>query len=241
MRQGRAVTRMIPLGPAVLPRLPEARRVIEDPELAGAIRYAASTGGAPVWFLQTVIAAPDAGGVDPQTEVHADTFHPTAKMWFFLQDVGDDDGPFMYVPGSHRLTPGRLDWEYRTSLTARDDKRTHHAHGSFRVRPDELAAMGFPPPRRMTVKANTVVIADTFGFHARTPSPRPTLRMELHAYLRQAPFWPLATAGLRSLPGIAARQLDLYLAYGDALHRAGLGGQVWKPVGSVTADSPAHV
>jgi hypothetical protein len=241
MRQGQAVTRMIPLGPSVLAGLPEVRRVVEDRSVSNAIRYAASTAGAPVWFVQTVIAEPDRGGLDPQTEVHADTFHPTAKMWFFLQDVGDDDGPFMYVPGSHRLTPGRLEWEYRTSLTAREDKRHHHAHGSFRVRPDELAAMGFPQPRRMTVKANTVVIADTFGFHARTPSPKPTLRMEVHAYLRQAPFWPYASRGLRSLPGIAERQLDFYLAWSDLQKRAFKANQVWKPVGNVTADSPAHL
>ncbi|BBE74730.1 phytanoyl-CoA dioxygenase family protein [Oharaeibacter diazotrophicus] len=241
MRQGETVTRMIPLGPSVLARLPEVRGVVRDREIGAAIRYAASTAGPPVWFVQTVIAEPGRGRPDPQCDVHADTFHPTAKMWLFLQDVGPDDGPFRYVPGSHRLTPARLDWEYRTSLTARDDPRLHHAHGSFRVRPDELAAMGFPEPRVMTVRANTLVIADTFGFHARTPSPKPTLRMELHAYLRLAPFSPFAWPGVRALPGVSARQLDLYLGWTDAQARLTGRGRVWKPVGEVTADSPAHL
>lgn len=239
MRQGQTVTRMIPLGPAIRARLPEVGRVMADRDLTAAIQYAASTAGPPVWFLQTVIAAPDIKTPDPQTELHADTFHPTAKMWLFLQDVGPEDGPFQYVPGSHRLTPARLDWEYRTSLTARDDPRLHHAHGSFRVRPDELAAMGFPPPKIMAVKANTLVIADTFGFHARTPSPKPTLRMEVHAYLRLNPFYPFSMPGFRALPGIAERQLDLYLGYTDLEKRLTGGGQTWKPVGSVTADAPA--
>lgn len=239
MRQGQTVTRMIPLGPAVRRRLPEVAGIMADRDLTAAIRYAASAAGPPVWFLQTVIAEPGRAAVDPQTELHADTFHPTAKMWFFLQDVGPDDGPFQYVPGSHRLTPERLEWEYRTSLTARDDPRLHHAHGSFRVRPEELGAMGFPSPRVMTVKANTLVVADTFGFHARTPSPRPTLRMEVHAYLRLAPFSPFAWPGVRALPPIAERQLDLYLGWTDLEKRLRGGGQTWTPVGDVTADSPA--
>ena len=241
MRQGQTVTRMIPLGPQVRGGLPEVGQIMADKELAAAIRYVASAGGVPVWFLQTVIAAADQRAADPQTELHADTFHPTAKMWLFLQDVGADDGPFQYVPGSHRLTEARRQWEYRTSLTARDDPRVHHAHGSFRVGPDDLAAMGLPAPQVMTVAANTLVIADTFGFHARTPSPKPTLRMEVHAYLRQAPFAPLVWPGLQSLPGIGQRQLDLYLGYSDLKQRLTGRGRVWTPVGEVTADAPAQL
>ena len=45
------------------------------------------------------------GPPDPQTALHADTFHPTVKAWLFLTDVAADAGPFTYVPGSHRLTP----------------------------------------------------------------------------------------------------------------------------------------
>lgn len=240
MRQGSTVTRMIPLGPGVLGSLPEARAVTRDAALDALIRYCGSNNSPPVWFVQTVIAAARGKRPDPQTELHADTFHPTAKLWLFLQDVGEDDGPFMYVPGSHRLTPARLDWEYRTSLTARDDPRSHHAHGSFRIRPDELAALGLPQPMKMTVKANTLVIADTFGFHARTPSPKPTVRMELHAHLRQSPFNPLALPGLRALPGVAERQLDLYLAIADLKTRFGI-SNIWKDVGAVTADAPANV
>lgn len=241
MRQGQTVTRMIPLGPAAWPALPEARDVARSARFDALLRYAAATNAPPVWFVQTVIAEPDRRTPDPQTELHADTFHATAKLWLFLQDVGEDDGPFMFVPGSHRLTRERLEWEYRCSLTARDDPRSHHAHGSFRVRPDELAAMGFPEPRKVVVRANTLVVADTFGFHARTPSPKPTLRMELHAHLRQGPFGPFALPGWRSLPGIAERQLELYLALADFNHRRRGKGQTWKPVGPVTATSPAHV
>src|ERR1700694_3362140 len=55
------------------------------------------------------------GPPDPQTALHADTFHPTVKAWLFLTDVAADAGPFTYVPGSHRLTPERLPLEMRSS------------------------------------------------------------------------------------------------------------------------------
>lgn len=237
MRQGRATTRMISLGPAALARLPEVRRVVEDPSVAALMRYAAAANGPPVWAIQTVFADPD-GDVDPQTELHADTFHSTAKAWLFLQDVGEDDGPFAYVPGSHRPTPERLAWEYEQSLTARDDPRAHHGFGSFRVRPEELAAMGLGPARPVTVKANTLVVADTFGFHARTPARNRAPRVEIHGYLRLAPFSPLALPSVRSLPGIAERQLDLYLAFSEFERRLLGRPMVWTPVGSLTADAP---
>lgn len=239
MRQGRAVTRIMSLGPSVRARLPEVRRVVEDPTTAALMRYAAAANGPPVWAIQTVIAEPGGYDPDPQTDLHSDTFHATAKAWLFLQDVGEDDGPFAYVPGSHRATPERLAWEYEQSLTARDDPRLHHTLGSFRVRPEELAAMGLGPARPVTVKANTLVVADTFGFHARTPARRSATRVEIHGYLRMPPFSPFALPTLRSLPGIAERQLDLYLGV-MALERRIFGRPtVWMPVGSLTADAPA--
>ena len=159
MRQGQTVTRMIPLTARVLAQIPEAAGVVHDPVVAATMRYVASTGGEPVYHLQTVIAEPERGKRDPQTELHADTFHPTAKCWLFLQDVGEEDGPFLYAPGSHRVTPARLDWEYRKSLDAVGDKRTHHALGSFRVTEAEFAGFDYRPPQKVTVPATTLVFA----------------------------------------------------------------------------------
>jgi hypothetical protein len=203
--------------------------------------YAAGRGGAPALSVQTVIVDPDQSGVDPQADLHADTFHPTAKLWLFLDDVGDDDGPFVYVPGSHRLTPGRLRWEYAQSLSARDDPRTHHALGSFRIDPAELPALGYGPPRRLTVAANTLVVADTFGFHQRAPSRRPTTRVAIYGYLRRNPFVPWNGLHLAALPGLAAYQVDMFVAL-LTLRRRVLGrDSVWNDVGRVRADAPPLV
>src|SRR6202035_1704280 len=107
------------------------------------------------------------GPADPQTFVHADTFHPTVKAWLFLTDVAADAGPFTYVPGSHRLTPERLAWGARHRLPARHSADPEIREGSFRIMPKELAARGLPEPRAFAVPANTLIVADTFGFRAR--------------------------------------------------------------------------
>jgi hypothetical protein len=239
MRQGVTVTRMIPLGAATLDAMPEARGVVGDPAVRATMRYVAASGGTPVFHLQTVIAEPDTGPADPQTELHADTFHATAKCWLFLVDVGEDDGPFQFAPGSHRLTPERLQWEYEQSLAASRDLRSHHAHGSFRVRADEFDRLGYRRPVRMAVPANTLVYADTYGFHARSVSRKPTLRMEVHGYLRRNPFLPWTGLDPLSVPGIAERQLDTYLAYADWRERRTGRRNVWRKVGEVTPASPA--
>ncbi len=112
------------------------------------------------------------------------------KAWFFLTDVAADEGAFCYVPGSHRLTAERLAWESAKSVVASSHPDRLRSRGSFRVDEDELAALGLPAPRRFAVPANTLIVADTFGFHARGPSARPSTRIELWAYDRRNPFLP---------------------------------------------------
>ena len=117
------------------------------------IAYAASNTGGVTFQLQSIIIDAVNPEQDPQTRLHADTFHPTAKAWLFLDDVADDQGPFSYVPGSHRLTPERLAWEYRQSLDARRSPERMHREGSLRIDESELASLGLPPARRFAVPA----------------------------------------------------------------------------------------
>lgn len=105
MKGGDTVTRFIALPPRVLAGTPELAALVNGGALQGLLRYVASTSGDPLIYLHAVITDPGKGAKDPQTAFHSDTFHPTAKCWFFLRDVEIEDGPFTYVPGSHRLTP----------------------------------------------------------------------------------------------------------------------------------------
>lgn len=240
MRQGQTVTRMVPLPNSLLASMPATASVVRSREIRAAMHYMSSRGGEPSFFIQTIIADPHRKGRDPQTDLHADTFHSTVKCWLFLQDVGEDDGPFCYVPGSHRLTRERLDWEYQQSLGARDASG-HHRLGSFRIPPDKLYELGYGEPRRVAVKANTLVIADTFGFHARTPSDKKTLRVEINGNIRRNPFLPWTGLDPLALPGLKGNEMLLYLKYLDFRQKHFGKGNVWRNVGDVKVDAEAAI
>jgi hypothetical protein len=241
MREGQTVTRHLPLTRAALAELPETARVVRDEGVNDLVRYAAGHDGQPVWFYQTVIAEPDRGPADPQTELHSDTFFPTAKAWLFLHDVGEEDGPFAYVPGSHRLTEGRKAWERRVSIAAASDHRSNHRGGSLRAGQAELDEMGFGQPVRMAVPANTLIVADTHGFHGRSPSDRRTTRVELHGHFRSNPFLPFAAMDVKSWPVIRGRQLEIEGAVEEfSVSRLGK-RRHWHQVGPVTLDGAPSI
>lgn len=190
--EGDTIMRKIALNGPVLARLPTLAAVLRSAAWRGLIRYVGGRDAEPVVWVQSILRYAHSGPADPQTLLHADTFHPTVKAWLFLTDVAEDSGPFTYVPGSHRLTAERLAWEQRMSLVARDSANADTRQGSFRIDHADLAALGLPPPRAFAVPANTLVVADTFGFHARGPSAGASLRVEIWAYGRRSPFLPLA-------------------------------------------------
>ena len=235
MRQGRTVTRRALIDDAELANRPHLRAAKNDPRLRDAVRYVASTGGEPLLTLQIVLAGA-AGDADPQTMLHADTFHPIAKAWLFLRDVGEGDGPFQYVPGSHRMTPERYAWERELSENPAAIADVYARRGSLRVAQNDLAALGYGPPEPMVVRANTLVVADTHGFHSRVHSPDATVRMEIYASLRRNPYLPAWWPHAGSLPGVRGRTDR---AAADAMAwRARLGGKgsPWRDIGRGAVD-----
>ncbi len=119
------------------------------------------------------------GEPDGQAEIHTDTFHPTHKMWLYLTDVSIDDGPLVYYPGSHRLSVTALRAVHRES-------RGPNA-GSRRIEPGEPERRGLTP-RVFTEPANTLVIADTAGYHGRIQGRPPGWRLALELQFRPDPF-----------------------------------------------------
>lgn len=69
------------------------------------------------------------------------------KFFFYLHDVGPDDGPFCYVRGSHKRKP----WNWRGN-NQRDLANIQSIYGA-----DEVC--------RLTAKAGDLIIADVSGFH----------------------------------------------------------------------------
>jgi len=205
-RQGGAVTRLAPIFPGGT--APLAARAVRSKPIRSALNYLAGRGGVSSNFIQAIFVEPD-GAPDPQTRLHADTFHATSKFWLTLEDVALEDGPFGYVFGSHRLTPERLAWEYEQSVFATTEEGRAQRHGSFRIDVDALEAMGFAPERPLPAPANTPIVADTFGFHRRIPAARPGTRVALYGYLRRGPFPPWNGLHGIGLPGLRGREFML--------------------------------
>lgn len=239
MKQGATVTRFITVPPGRLKTLPGLSAYVRGSLFQGLMRYAAATNSDPLFTLHTVLTDPDAGAPDPQTTYHMDTFHATSKSWLFVRDVEEEDGPFSYVPGSHRVTPARLEWEYEQSLHAAAHRDSHHALGSFRASEDDVAAMGYERWTSFPVKANTMIVADTHGFHARRPPQRKSTRLAIYGSLRTNPFTPFTGLDLFRLPGLRGRRAQV----GDLMRKIEeriKGKPEHQPiVGEVLADAPA--
>jgi len=125
---------------------------------------------------------------DPQLHMHRDTFFSCLKLWYFTEDVTPEDGPFKYSPGSHRMTPDRLEWEHAKSIHA---ARTNSG-GSFRISDSDLAAIGYSKAKTFPVSANTLILADVRGFHARGPAQKAgAQRLSIYGNVRPWPFIPV--------------------------------------------------
>jgi hypothetical protein len=236
--QGDAITRRIPLDGTLLARVPAAGALLRMPEWRGLVRYVGSADAEPIVYLQTILShVTDNAAPDPQLALHSDTFHPSVKAWLFLTDVAEDDGPFMYVPGSHRLTEQRLAWERRMSIEIHAQDRLTR-RGSFRVDAATLDELRLPPARACAVPANTLVVADTFGFHARGPSARPSLRVEMWAYGRRSPFLPWVGLDPWRIPALGHRRAHWFWSAADMIEAAGGTVNVWLARANAGAFDP---
>lgn len=229
MYQGDAITRRMAIDPDMMREIPALRALLARKDLRALFDYVASFRTTPLHYIQTIVRHSKPKGVDPQETLHADTFHSSLKCWLFLNPVGSDEGPFTYVRGSHLFTPERLEWEYRRSLADPQKIDKLSARGSPRATPEDLKEMKLPPAEGLALPANTLVVADTVGFHARGASAKPGQRVEIWSYARRNPFLPWTGGDLLSLPGIAERRVGWLWGFRDRFAKQL--GQPWKPVG----------
>jgi hypothetical protein len=236
---GDTLTRLIPLDGRVLPKLPTTRSVLEGKRYRGLLAYVGSFRRRPHLYVQTVFSKhrPDAEP-DIQSFYHSDTFHPTVKSWLFLDDVSADSTPFTYVPGSHIANRRRMAWERRTSITAAQGNDKLTAEGSFRISEAEIKRLGYGAPVSLPVAANTLVVADTSGFHARGTAAGKTTRLSIWAYSRSNPFLPFTGGDLVSLPLIRSHALRIYWALTDRLKDTRKAPRDWRWVGNRSPLAP---
>jgi phytanoyl-CoA dioxygenase PhyH len=173
--------------------LPSIYQFYDDPRLRGIMAAAEQRPLGPLArygereYLTQGASGDDA---DPQTELHSDIFFNTHKAWFYLEDVRIEDGPLVYVKGSHRLTRARLSFVYRDSWKrgpASDQSRRISAEEQRRLEVQETV---------VTCPGNTLVVVNTCGYHRRLQGQPGRTRCALHLSLRANPFAP---HGLRSM------------------------------------------
>jgi hypothetical protein len=184
---GDTLNRFIDLSPEATPQL---MACVASERLARVCSAASGFNHQPRRFSLYLTVAGDAHrNPDPQCTLHRDTFHSAIKLWLFLEDVEEADGPFQYVARSHRMTAARYRWELARARAAAAPGVG--GGGSFRIDAQELSGLGLAQPSSYPVRANTLVIADVRGFHRRGLARLGATRLALYANLRTMPFSPV--------------------------------------------------
>lgn len=222
--QGDTLTHRIQLDGTTLPEMPVFRAVLDASRLQRLLKFASGKQVRPIAYIQTIKNGFVDGPLDPQKNLHSDTFHPTMKSWFFLDAVDEKNGPFTFVPGSHRLSLARLKWEYAKSIEISEGADKYSGNGSLRLTDEDAQRMGLQAPKAFSVPANTLVIANTHGFHCRGRASEKSTRTELWTISRGNPFNPSPGLDLAWFNALQNRALAGWRRYLD--HRAEVTGSV---------------
>lgn len=108
---------------------------------------------------------------DPQIRMHVDNLMPRYKVFLFPKVVPIPHGPFHYVLGSHRPSRNKMRWVYEVThkrIVESKDLRFNLTKWSYSKQSSDLKSYNFKPAIPFGTKHdNTLVIADTGGFHFR--------------------------------------------------------------------------
>ena len=120
------------------------------------------------------------GKHDPETKFNSDIFFNTHKAWLYLDDVTPEHGPLAYVKRSHIHSPRQLIAVYKDSCKKNE--------GSRRIPAEEIARRGLVETLCVCPK-NTLVVANTFGYHRRVQGKAPMERIAAQIAVRvHSPF-----------------------------------------------------
>ena len=130
-----------------------------------------------VWFDTIYYDAPQKVA-SSQSQLHSDTFYTTHKVWFFIEPVKLEDGPLCFVPKTNQMSLKRLIFDYKKSIHFEE-----LMDYSFRVEPKEKTFLGCIE-KALTCPENTLVIANTRGFHCRGDATAGRTRKQIHFCIR---------------------------------------------------------
>lgn len=242
MLQGNTVTRRMALDTQLVANFPAISQFTQQAEWNALLNFVSSFKSQAMHYVQVIFAKVNEELPDPQTSFHSDTFYSSAKAWLFLTDVDDSTGPFMYVPGSHKADEKRLAWEqYKAVQISEGAADELSKRGSFRIQPEQLKLFGFAEPIKFNVKANTLLIADTFGFHARAEATNRATRIELWSYVRRNPMIPFTGGHYLALPIVKKRAVSLYWKALDVLEKKQIKRSPWRALGLLKVSDPPQI
>ncbi len=120
---------------------------------------------------------------DPNKDYHYDTFHNTFKAWLFVSDVKEEDGPFSFIPFSHKFSIGRLlkEWKYSILFCTKKIDGSFRDQNKNKTETDSKAI-------RFNVKQNTFVMANTHSLHRRGDAKKDAIRDSIQFWTRENPF-----------------------------------------------------
>ncbi len=202
-RQGDTITERSVLDPKTLTTLPALEKLFHQRQFRQLCSYTAGHIRPPLFYIETVKNEYNSSVNmvnDPQKTFHSDAFHPTLKCWYFINEVKANEGPFTYIPGSHRLTWKRIKWEYQMSLKVKKLGNNLASGGSFRFTEEDIKELDFAEPISYIVKPNTLLLANTFGVHRRGDTIGKTTRTTIWGDSRTNPFIPF--------PGITSEWIN---------------------------------
>ncbi|PIR31612.1 MAG: hypothetical protein COV36_07750, partial [Alphaproteobacteria bacterium CG11_big_fil_rev_8_21_14_0_20_44_7] len=215
--EGETLTRRLYMTHKKAEELPAYKHIFQNKYLSRLLRYTSASNQFPRSFIECIFHKATKKQGDPQKVLHKDTFHPTMKAWIFMADVEEENAPFIYVPGSHKLSWKRIKWEYKMSIlkssksSIRGNEYTQG--GAFRALERDIEYLGLPPAKHFTVKKNTLIIADTMGFHCRGQGAAGFSRLTLWFSSRINPFNPFPGLNLSITRKIRDNLFTKYLEY----------------------------
>ena len=230
LTQQDTLTQRFLIDETIMVQRPALAQLFHHKRLDRLLKYCGARNKKSLYYAQVIKNGVRTAAEDPQKHLHSDTFHPTLKAWIFLTDVSPADGPLTYVPGSHRLSRARLSFEYQKSLSVLRSPDGFSEKGSLRITPADLRALKLPDPIAFTVPANTLVLADTHGFHARGQAEAGRCRPEIWIYSRHNPFFPVAGFDFPWMRRLSHRVLNHLWLKDDASAAAGGKAATWVKI-----------
>lgn len=123
--------------------------------------------------------------IDTQKDYHYDTFYNTFKAWLYIEDINEDQGPFYFIPNSHKISFLRFfqEWLYSIIFSFKKVDASPRFGNKKKIK-NKLDSRAI----KFSGKSNTFIMANTNGLHRRGDSKINKTRNAIHFYSRENPF-----------------------------------------------------